>query len=115
MSGCKSCAHWDRDIANRHYYVRDSIPHGPGYKIDWSASEAVRKDQQQRLDARVAELQGHYGVCDGLPLGADPEDEPPIAFTIDASAYYSALVTREDFSCVLFEPKVEVRTQEDLS
>lgn len=101
MGNCKDCIHWDHDGLVTNHYV--DIPHGPGYRVDWEADEAVVKDQQQRLEARIVDLQGHYGECGGLPRGDDLDSEPPMAFTSDASAYYSVLITREDFGCVLFE------------
>jgi len=100
---CKGCMHWDQEPLQTGF--RTDIPLGPGYKIDWSSSETVIAEQQRRQTARMVELQQQYGVCMGVESIPEPEQEPPVAFTMDGSGYMSSLITRSDFGCILFKAR----------
>ena len=59
---------------------------------------------ESKPESEYQPLIGHFGFCDRISLGAD------MRATITFGGYFSdgnsnALMTREDFGCVIFEAK----------
>lgn len=76
VGNCGACRHWDTGAeAKRIQRVR---------------TELSGKDAQR------------YGTCRAVTLGYT---DSAVAFTQDGSDYMADLHTREDFGCVLFEPR----------
>ena len=79
MNNCGTCKHWGVDLRNSH----QDTSCGPG---------------DQKRCFRIADSSEH--VFDGEHV---LDDEP--AYTADGSGYYSAILTKPDFGCVLWEAK----------
>lgn len=83
MNHCRDCKHWDAD---------------PNIK--------------RTVRMRACELISSFMYSEQDYEGLGQESQPPIEFslgtlaaTCDGEAYYSALLTSEDFGCVLFQTK----------
>jgi hypothetical protein len=85
MKLCRDCKHWTKPNEYAMY---------PLERYDYDYNQQPRDGRHQ------------HKVC-GLIVLADREkvDDPPKAFTMDASDYHAVLWVAPDFGCVLFEPR----------
>lgn len=74
-----------------------------GWRRGTPLGAAAKNLGAKARDRLAAEIEARYGKCMGVPEIPEPEDEPPIAYTIDAS-HYSAQLTTAEFGCALHEP-----------
>ncbi len=90
---CSTCRHWtpDDNRWSKRIHVRIEGPY----------TEAKGAES----DRREAEVERLYNRCSGVPEIPDGWDQPPLAYTMDASEYSATLFTQADFGCVLHEPK----------
>ncbi len=79
MKTCGTCRHWGVDLRN-------------------SRQDTLAGWVDQKRCYRIADSSEH--VFDNEHV---LDDEP--AYTQDGSGYFSALLTKPDFGCVLWEPK----------
>lgn len=95
--GCDSCVHWRRlDYEDPRYRGVVNSDDDPRADEDRSPASWGSCVWVSRYNPSPMNPEGDGDVPGRLPA--------PRAFTVDASNYYSALVTRSDFGCVEHTP-----------
>lgn len=101
MSDCGSCKHWDQEVAQSSY--RDPV--GIEYPWDGGRPSDAEFDRQERVRHQIGSRFGH---CTAITQGWDHTEAEAAglrAVAWDGSEFRADVYTRDDFGCVLHEPR----------
>lgn len=120
MNNCKTCKHWNpKDIRSRHPETMAEMGTCDGIDMYCGIEGRIPDVWARVREKNQRILQSNMSADDKIKYTESPTDKEyaefyegvrnelrkELAFTEDASTYYAALITHEDFGCVKWEEK----------